>query len=85
MQNAANLAQAGTSQLIDVVDHASNAVVVAVEETHDSLNATAQSALVIEGKTFDVAMGEVKNLRAQYIQSLRNVVEAVTGAATGNG
>lgn len=75
-----DIAKAGLSQLVDVVDTTSKSALVAVDATKDAVAATGVAAINVGQKTLDVAIDEAEKLRQQYIDSLRQIVDAVAGA-----
>lgn len=83
MQDAKNLVNAGTAQLVEVVDDASKAVLVGLRETNNAIVATGQAALNVEDKTVDNLLDEAEALRQQYMESVRKVFGALKDVVPG--
>lgn len=72
-----DIAKAGLGTVVDLADHTTKAVSVAVQETVNAGVATQESIVTVEGKTLNAAMEEAESLRQQYIDSIRKIFNAV--------
>jgi hypothetical protein len=74
------LAKAGLTQLVDVVDTSTAAFIEAVDATKDAGAASAQAAINVGDKTLETAIDEAKKLREQYMASIRRIANALGDA-----
>lgn len=78
-----DLGAAGLTQLVDVVDNASKAALVAVDATVAGGRVTAETVVDTLGDTLKNAVDKLEELRAAYIEQLRRVAGAVSDAVPG--
>lgn len=81
MESMNKMARIGTDGLIDVADHATEAVIVALKETTGLVETGAHGAVRVAGVTSGAAIEEVERLRTQFLAGVRKVLDAAAGAA----
>lgn len=74
---AGAVANAGLSQLIDVVDQTSKAGLEAIVALEDAGVTAVQGATNVADKTFDATAEEVEKTRAAFMTALRKFADAV--------
>ena len=75
-----NLAKAGMTQLLDVVDNTTKAAVTAVDATKDAGVAVGTAVVNVGDKTLEAALEEAEDLRKKFMDSMRRIADAVAGA-----
>lgn len=71
-------ASAGVNQIIDVANAAVDKAADAVQEVEDGAVAAGHSAINLGDRTFDGALAEVRELKDELVEKLRNLADSVT-------